>query len=432
MKISSTLKVSFLGLAVFLSACGSGSTLGDSLTREYNTYNGEFKSLGSVKVNDLVTHLFEEDDGTILYAYSTRYDLNENLNTRVEAYGVITTYATLDKPLFEVKRINTATEEVTTTETVTMVDYKNAGLGITFSYPSNWTVKTEDSTRTILDAPLPVSDATAVSSGTDVAPDASTTALTEALPQANEAEFVKLPAGLTLTSSDEQEARATEIRSYASSHFPDLAGVTGDLTYVGTDRIVGVSYKLNGGDIYIFAPRGTDLFELHFHYLAVNDSVRIDDSNTFTGMVAGFRFIPTGSDTSTDTATTPDATTSSTTPVVPVTTTPTPSVTQSTVSKWTTLSSNAFEFTMSVPAAWYYVGGSTGYVFDLQAIEDVNATGVAKLAFNSTTTEGRSSSGDSVSLTKKVESRYYTLTGLAEYETIMKTMLDSIKTTKAE
>lgn len=427
MKISSTLRVSFLGLAVFLSACGSGSSLGDSLTREYNTYNGEFKSLGSVKVNDLVTHLFEEDDGTILYAYSTRYDLNENLNTRVEAYGVITTYETLDKPLFEVKRINTAMEEVTTTETVTTVDYKNAGLGITFRYPSNWTVTTEDSTRTILDAPLPVTDETAVSSGTDVAPDASTTALTEALPQANEAEFVKLPAGLNLTSSDDQDARAAEIRSYASGHFPDLAGVTGDLTYVGTDRVVGVRYKLDAGDIYIFAPRGADLFELHFHYLAANDSVRIDDSNTFTSMVAGFRFIPIGGETSTTEPSTPPAT-----PTTPETTTPAPSVTQSTVSKWTSLSSNAFEFTMSVPAAWYYVGGSTGYVFDLQAIEDVNATGVAKLAFNSTTTEGRSSSGDSVSLTKKVESRYYTLTGLAEYETIMQTMLDSIKTTKAE
>lgn len=426
MKISSIFRVSFLGLAVFLSACGSGSTLGDSLTREYNTTNGEFKSLGSVKVNDLVTHLFEEEDGTILYAYSTRYDLNENLNTRVEAYGVITTYENLDKPLFEVKRINAATEEVTTTETVTTVDYKNAGLGITFSYPSNWTVSTEDSTRTILDAPLPVTDETAVSSGTDVAPDASTTALTEALPQADEAEFVKLPAGLTLTSSDDQDARATEIRSYASSHFPDLAGVTGDLTYVGTDRVVGVRYKLDGGDVYIFVPRSTDLFELHFHYLASDDTVRIDDTNTFTGMVAGFRFIPASGETSSTEPTTPA------TPTTPVTTTPTPSVTQSTVSKWTSLSSNAFEFTMSVPAAWYYVGGSTGYVFDLQAIEDVNATGVVKLAFNSTTTEGRSSSGDSVSLTKKVESRYYTLTGLAEYETIMKTMLDSIKTTKAE
>jgi hypothetical protein len=62
----------------------------------------------------------------------------------------------------------------------------------------------------------------------------------------------------------------------------------------------------------------------------------------------------------------------------------------------------------------------------------VNATGVVKLAFNSTTTEGRSSAGDNVSLTKKVESRYYTLTGLSEYETVMQTMLDSIGTTKAE
>jgi hypothetical protein len=87
---------------------------------------------------------------------------------------------------------------------------------------------------------------------------------------------------------------------------------------------------------------------------------------------------------------------------------------------------------MDIPAAWYYVGGSTGYVFDLKEIEDVNASGVVKLSFNASTTEGTVRSGDSVSITKKVESRYYTLTGSAEYETIMNTMVESIKTIKAE
>ncbi len=425
MKISSALKVSFLGLAVFLSACGSGPALEDPLTREYTTYNGEFKSLGSVKVNDSVTHLFQEDDGTIIYAYSDRYDLDESLGTRVEAYGVVTTYESLDKPLFEVKRISAATEEVTVEEDVTSVDYKNAPLGISFSYPSNWSVRIEDGTRTILEAPLPLTEATDVSTGTDVAPDPSTTVQTEALPEADEAEFVKLSAGLSSTSDDE-DARTAEIRTYVSGHFPDLAGITGDLTYVGTDRIVGVRYKLDAGDVYIFIPRGSDLFELHFHYLAADDAVRIDDTNAFTSMVAGFRFIPEGEEEVPDVVIEEEE--DDTSEAVETT----PKMSQVTVSKWTTLSSNTFEFSMSIPSAWYYVGGSTGYVFDLAEIEDVNATGVVRLDFNKTTTEGDTYAANSVSLTKKVDSRYYTLTGAPEYQTIMQTMLDSIETTKVE
>ncbi len=430
MKISSfALKVSLLGLAVFLTSCGSGNGLGDPLTREYNTYNGEFKSLGAVKVNDMVTHLFEEDDGTILYAFSDRYDLDENLSTRVEAYGIVTTYESLDKPLFEVKRIGEATEEVEVDEDVTTESYKNADLGISLSHPSNWTLRTEDSTRTVFDGPLPEAHEDLVSTGTDVAPDTSTASQTEALPQANQVEFVKLPAGLKLSSDHTQDERAAEIRSYVTAHFSDLVGVTGDLTYVGTDRLVGVRYKTAAGDIYIFVPRASDLFELHFHYLAADDTTRINDTNTFTSMVASFRFIPADGeeeDLSEDSEVDDESTTTTSDDVSA------PTASQVTVSKWTSLSSTAFAFSMDIPAAWYYVGGSTGYVFDLKEIEDVNASGVVKLSFNTSTTEGTVRSGDSVSITKKVESRYYTLTGSAEYETIMRTMIESIKTIKAE
>src|SRR3989338_10115385 len=96
----------FASLSLFTSACGS-SELTEYTSREYETYNGEFKSLGGIEVQDQITHLFETDDGDILYAYSDRYDLEDEayFGKRVEAYGVVSVYEELDKPLFEVKRI---------------------------------------------------------------------------------------------------------------------------------------------------------------------------------------------------------------------------------------------------------------------------------------------------------------------------------------
>lgn len=415
-------KASLLSLVVFLSSCGSSvDPLATPLTREYSTVTGEFKSLGSIHVNDTVTHLFEQDDGTILYAYSDRYDLNESLKARVEAYGVVTTYDSLEKALFEVKRISEPTE-AEAGAAVTDTPYKNAALGISFTYPSSWTMKTEDGTRTLLEAPMPVAetDTPVTSTGTDVAPSADT------------AEFLKLSAGLTSTSDTEQDARASEIRDYVTAQFPDLAGVTGDLTYVGTDRVIGLRYKTATGDVSIFAPRGSDLFELSFHTLSQDDGARIENTNTFTSIVASFRFIPEGGETADSGEAVTDVPVEAPEETVTSDDVSAPSGEQVEVSKWGSLSSNAYAFSMNYPAAWYYMGGSTGYLFNDAEISDTATQGLIQLSFNTGAAEGTVRSGNTVSITRKVESRSYTLSGSSEYESIMQSMSDSIKTTKGE
>lgn len=402
MKLTPILKGSLLGLAVFLTACGSSDTLGEPLTRDYQTVDGVFTSLGSIHVNDTVTHLFEADDGTIFYAYSDRYDLDENLETRMEAYGLVTTYEDLDKALFEVKRLSDAGEEDATDDTVTTETYKNSALGISFSLPSNWTVSSEDAHRTVLTGPM-------VNKGEPSVLDE------EALPQANSAEFIAL---------SEPLAEGKTLSDYVDAQFSSLASLSGESTFVGTDRMEGVRYKTSNGDVYVFTVRsGTEVFELHFAVESEDADQTLSDTNTFSTMVSSFRFLPTGEDAVDETDTTD-------TPVDDQDSAPT--VDQVTVSKWTTISSNAFQFSIDIPAAWYYVGGSTGYVFSLTAIEDVNASGEIKLSFNTSTTEGTTRSSGAVTMTRKVDSRYYTLTGLPEYETIMKSMLDSIQTTKTE
>ena len=398
-------------VTLLFASCGN-PTLSEPLTREYETYIGTFTSLGSIKISSSATHLFETNEGEVLYAFSDRYDLDE-YDTPMEAYGTVTTYEELDKPLFEVSRLTEAEESTTETEEVAKVEYRNAELGVMSKIYSNWEVETNAQSGLVsfkipLPSVTPPDDTSAPVEATDP------TSLQDTL------DFIYFKDALTTTADASLEDRAADIQNYVIQNYQDLDTVTPDQITVGVDRIPGMRYKAPAGDVYVFIPRNKDLMELSYHYLHMDDALRIQNTNLFSGFLNDFRFIPadTAEDT-TETVTTSDDVTA-------------PTVTQVEFSKFSSFSSTAFMFSMSYPAAWYYAGGSTGYSFGDQSLDDVNAESILKLEFNTGASEGTVRNGDLVSITKKVESRTYALTGSSEYETLMRTMLDSIQTIKAE
>ncbi len=407
-----------LSLSLLLTGCGD-QELGEPLTRDYETYVGELKSLGGTDVQDIITHLFETKDGDILYSYSTRYDLDSEdyFGKSVEAYGVVTTYENLDKPLFEIKRITDAPEEDEEEVEVTMVDYQDPDFGFSMTYPSNWTLSTTPSS-VILEAPIAVVDSEEV----DVE---STT---------NEQDSIviaRTEAKLEKTSEDTQDDRSAEVRSFVSSNYTSLADATDELTYVGPDRLLAVRYKTTDGDTLYFVPRSDELFEIGYYHEGDSDEARLDNSNTFASLVSGFRFTPLGEGSGTEDVTDSEEPEETEADEDTTSDTGTPTADQVSFKSYRELESKPYEFKMSYPGNWYYSGSSTGYSFSDKAMEDGDA-GIISMIFNASKTEGVTRSGDSVSITVEVDGRTYTLTGPAEYETAMQTMAGSITSTKQE
>ncbi len=416
-KNSKIILVAF-SLTLLLTSCGD-EKLGEPLTRDYETYVGELKSLGNIDVQDVITHLFETEDGDILYSYSTRYDLDSEdyFGKAVEAYGVMTTYENLDKPLFEIKRITDAPEEDEETEEVTMVDYQDPDFGFSMTYPSNWTLSTTPSS-VILEAPLPTVDSEEV----DV--ESSTN-------EQDSIVIVRTDASLEKTSEDPQEDRATEVRSFVSSNYSSLASAESELAYVGPDRLLAVRYKMTDGDTLYFVPRSDELFELSYYHEGDSDETRMDNSNVFSSLVSGFRFTPLGEGSDTEETQESDASEPEDEEGTSTTTNGTPTAEQVSFNSYRDLESKPYEFKMSYPGNWYYSGSSTGYNFADKAMEEGDE-GIITMAYNASKTEGVTRSSDSVTITVEEGGRYYTLTGPAEYETVMQTMADSITSTKQE
>jgi len=409
------LVLTLLAMGLF-SACSSDK-LDEALTRNYETYVGEFKSLGGIEVQDVVTHLFETEDVEILYAYSDRYDLDseEYFGIEVEAYGVVTTYDNLEKPLFEVKRITDAPEKDDTAVEVTTVSYQDPDFGFSMSYPSNWTL-TSNPTSVILEAPVKVEE----EGQTGLSPvDSIVVARTDAT--------------LVKTSEDTQEDRATEIRAYVVAEYSELATIQSELAYAGPDRLFSVHYKTDDGDTLYFIPRADELFELSYYHESSSDSERLDNSNTFSSLVSGFRFTPYGEGEGVTEEVADEPVVEE--PVVeePVVDEPevsAPDTEQATFSSYRDLESVPFEFKMSYPGLWYYSGSSTGYIFDIAPIEDGATTGIVTMTFNSGASVGTTRTAESATVTVEVDGRTYTFTGTADYESVMQTMADSIASTK--
>lgn len=415
-----------LSMGLLLNACSSDE-LDTELSRDYATYVGEFKSLGGVEVNEIITHLFETDEGEILYAYSDRYDLDSEdyFGIEVEAYGVLTTYENLGKPLFEVKRITDAPEKDESTEEVTMVDYQDPDFGFSMSYPSNWEL-TFTPTSVILEAPVKVEESEEEGTSIELVPDEE---LLDTIVVS------RTDAVLTKTGEDTQEDRAKEMRTYVSAEYPELASVESELTYVGPDRLLSVRYKTDDGDTLYFIPRAEELFELSYYHESEEDADRLEHSNVFASLVSGFQFTPYGegggaveepTEEEEEDTTEEEQEQTGLRPgdeILSITD-------QVTFSSYHELESLPYEFKMSYPGPWYYAGSSSGYNFGATPQDAADAEPIIKLLFNVSSSEEVDFGGATVSVTVEVEGRYYSVTGPIEYESVIRQMAASIVSTK--
>lgn len=435
MKIKSILLVGFLLLSTSFAGCGS-TDLGEPTSRNYETMNGQFMSLGSVKINKVVTHLFETDDGDIYYAYSDRYDLDdeEYFNTRVEAYGVVMEYDDMEKSLFEVRRISEAAEVDEEDANVEDVDYKDTDLGVSFTYPDNWDLT---ALRDGIQLKAPVSKAETNEWDGEAEPES----VTEEL----QPDYIIISnVGMVLTGdTDLQDALATEIKNYVSQNYDNFNGLTPEMSYVGKDSQFAVQYKTSNGESSYFVPRHGELFELSFFHPEEEDLDRLKNSNIFAGIVASFRFLPYGDDdaeTTSDTSDSADAEvevddsgaqdgSSSTEDDSPTSWGAAPELPG--ISAYREFESTPYKFKISYPSSWYYSGGNGGYDFSDEPIED-DTEAVIRLDLNAKTTEGVTTSGSNVSVTVLVGDRYYTLTGPSEYKTLMSFMSSTIEVVESE
>lgn len=395
MKLKKTLIIALLsGIALF-SACGSD--ISEPLTRDYETIDGEIQSLGGIKVNKSISHLFESEDEEIYYAYSDRYDLDdeEYFGKKIEVYGVIMTFEEIDKKVFEIRRISEASEDEEEELEVENVDFQSS-FGFTLEYPNNW-LKEELSDSVKFTSPTKPENPDPENTGAEFAPDFIVIAKTDAV--------------LEKTSLDSSEDRANEIRNFVRSNYDNLIGTSNDLSYIGVDQLFAVKYR-SGADISYFVPRNDELFEISYYHPGDDDSV--SNGIIFSEMLSSFRFIPEGY--------VPEPEGETEEPEEEVTS---PNE-QVSVKGYLSFESKPFSFKISYPSSWYYSGGTSGYDFSTEPIEDGSDVAI-RLDLSTSGTVGTSKSGSKSSITVKVENRYYKLSGSSEYLTIMQTMADSIE-----
>lgn len=400
-------KVYLIGIlcaSTFLfSACQD--KLEEPTDRSYETYNGEIQSLGGIRVNKTITHLFENEDGEILYAYSERYDLDDDkYNEMVEAYGAVLTYENLDKPVFEIRRLSVYEPDENEDEEVKTEEYKNEALGFSLNYQSNWDLE-ELSDSTKWTAPE-LSESTGTG---DVS---------------LEPDFVvvaKMPAALTKTSENTEEERATEIRDYVRIHYSNLLGVESELSALGPDQQFAVVYKPTTGGEHYFLPRDGDLYE--FSYYEVEDK-ELESEQDFAEMLSSFRFIaigePTADEEEEDSNEEEDENDEADEDAEPIV-----------VEGYREFESSPFHFKISYPDAWYYSGGSGGYDFAAEPLDDGVSPDI-RLDLNSAETPGQSTSGGTFTVTVQVEDQFFTLSGVLSLKDVMLTMSDSITLTEPD
>lgn len=396
------------GILLFTSC---GQKLEEPTSKNNETMIGEIQSLGGIKVNKTISHLFENEDNEIFYAYSERYDLSESqyFGLPIEAYGVIYTYDNIDKKVFEIRRISEASMEEDTSEEVKSLEFKANSLGFTLKYPSNWE-KTELADSVQFTSLNTSSSSTGAVTG-EFEPDYIIIAKTEAV--------------LSKTSVDTSDDRASEIRDFVRSNYDNLVGTENDISQIGPDGVFALKYR-SAGNISYFAVRNSELFELSFFHPGDDDSTI--NGIVFSEMISSFRFIPTsdaGNEIIEDEEII-DEEGDQEEPTVEEDTSE-----QVTVSKYREFESSPFSFKISYPSSWYYSGGSSGYDFSTEPIEEDTEVAI-RLDLASSGTEGSSNSEGKFTITVKVDTRYYTLSGANKYETIMHEMAASIESIESD
>ncbi len=407
--LSTVFVVTLIASSLIFTGCGE-EELEEPISRDYETLTGEFMTLGSIKVDKTVTHLFESDEGEIYYSYSERYDLDDPdyLGQRVEAYGVVMEFESLDKNLFEVRRITEADEEDEEEADATDREYKDTELGVSFTYPDNWALTAlRDSLH--LEAP-----GTEDEDGNVLDPDYMIIA--------------NLGEVLEKTSQDSNDDRAAEISTYVEANYEGLEGVASQMSYVGTDKVFGVKYKTDSGDISYFVPRGAELFELGFYHPIEEDGEKLSNGNIFSGIISTFRFLPYGDEDATQEEDANEEALEGTPEEETPMEEPAPAkepAEQMSYEDYHHFESAPYGFKISYPDQWYYSGGNGGYDFADEPLDD-GVSPLVRLDFNARSAEGNKSG----EVTVKVGDRFYTLTGSSEYQDIMETMASSIVSTE--
>ncbi|MFT7184511.1 MAG: hypothetical protein ACI9QC_000854 [Oceanicoccus sp.] len=418
MKLRRLFVASLTALTLLLASCG-GSQLEEPLTQEYETIVGEFLSLGSITVDSSITHLFEDEEGNIYYAYSDRYDLDDELSGRLEVAGLVMDYESLDKPALNVTRITEAPEEIVNDTEVTMVNYTDTDLGFIMNYPDNWTFESfRDSIK--LSSP-------------EIEPE-------EEDDEAIEIDIVVvaiLEATLRTTSDDEMEARATDVRTQVSIIYSDLGNTDSQVTMIGVDQQFALRYKTESGNVSYFIPQGSGLMELSFYQ--GSELSPIENSNIFSELVTSFRLLPTGDngefikdeEETKEVDGTEEVEEEAIVEEVEKTEEEIKEVeendpNQVTVSGFREFESNPYQFKMSYPGSWYYSGESQGYNFATDPIEDDTAS-LIRMDINSASNTGVVRTNADVQITVEVSGQFYTLIGPKEYEHVMQEMAESIE-----
>jgi hypothetical protein len=447
-KLVSALKcVAVLLATLTLSACQTEEPE-LPLTQGYETLLGEVKSLGGIQVESGVTHLFEDENGVIYYAYSERYDLygGEYLSEWVEAYGVLREYESKDKVVFEIQHITEPDQEDVEALELEDVDYKDSDFGFSITYPNNWNLEVlRDSV--LIESPVPsdVEDEESFQGDNIVIAktDASLKIETEVIESSDE------ESEEVIDEDSLAEQRELLIKDYVEANYSYLNADSVQSSLVGVDRLTAYKYENDLGEIAYFIARQDELFEISFYVSEQSEGGTLENTNTFASIVSSFRFIPYGSKVEVEeekeiveepeveeevevVEEVPEEE-----PVVEEVeetveiSLPETDATQVEVSAYREFTSNPFSFKMSYPSSWWYSGGQGGYDFADEPLDE-GVDALLSLRLNVASVEGSTSAGDSVSITSKVGDRYYTLSGPTEYMEVMKEMLLTIEAVEGE
>jgi len=405
----SALVVIALGALVFVLA--RGSDLPEPERQSYETVIGEFKSLGGIRVNKSITHLLEDEHGTIYYTFSDRYDLSDAryMDGQWEVYGLLMHYSNLDKDVLEVRRLSVAPAHEEETETVEMLHFESPAWGMRFDYPSNWTLT--EGTASIL--------------------------ITANEDNGSTIQIQKTPKALAQGPDQENSMRIDELKVYAASQTA-LSTLESSENFVGPDQLLSLKLQdPSGSAVTYLLPRFPELLRLDFTPGTVEPGLILSESNVFARLLTTLRFFPvTPGATSADSTTTPipalpttsDASSSSLpeSASTPAVTSTTSSVTQVEFSKYASLESSTFGFKMNYPAPWYFQGDNGVYSFSDQDLEKNPQAAIFTMRLRSADAVGIVTHGNEVSLTVEKAGQRYTFKGPLEYQKVMQTMADSI------
>ncbi|MBT4384239.1 hypothetical protein HOD30_00655 [Candidatus Peregrinibacteria bacterium] len=412
MKAKNILILALTAASLLLVGC-TGAENREPSSRNYETIVGEFKSLAGIRVDKSITHLFEDEDGNIYYAFSEKYDLGreDKQSTRVEVYGVVLAYEDLDKDVFEVRRISDIPEEEIEEIAVGNESFKSTSMGFSFQYPAEWSLsKFVDSVR--IDAPKVENEDEDNEEGVELELDYMTAGKLD--------HYVELSNILT---------RDADIHEYATANYPD-ATLRGE-AFLGTDSQFAMHYETANGDLLYFMPRSDgQLFELSFFHPSDDETMLGYHKNDFARLLSSFRFIPFETELEVSDEETEEVEDPEVEPE-PEPAAPISDVEQVSEDTYHEFESSPFNFKISYPASWYYSGGAGGYDFNPDPIED-EVDALLRLDLNANSTEGRSTIGSTVTITIELDGRYYSISGPAEYEEVIQVMIDSITATEDE